>query len=236
MNGTKTPQFMFGTFGIAAVGLMVMTQGCSSSDNPSPSDGAASEGGVLPAPGVLITDFGTAPSMVGTPYKGSGQGWTMPTVTTDGSLHFTFDTGASTGMYAYVYVGLPFNNGPVNGSGATGVTFTASGTLTGTTCAIQFSLVDQDHAKTGDNGHCDTVANPTLNCYPSSKIFPLAATPTPVTVLYADQTGGSGATTTTPPAVNPTQILNAQWQVQSSAGAIGDNCVGDITIDDFKWQ
>jgi hypothetical protein len=225
---------MVGMFSMAAVGLMVMSQGCSS-NNDTPAD-AGSDAAVLPAPGVLITDFGTAPSMVGTFYQGSGQGWATPTVTTDGSLHFTFDTGASTGMYAYVYVGLPFNNGPVNGSGATGVTFTASGTLSGTACAIQFSLVDQDHATTANNGHCDTVANPSLNCYPSSKIFTLAATPTPVTVLYADQTGGSGASTTTPPAVNPTQILNAQWQVQSGAGAVGDNCKGDITIDDFKWQ
>jgi len=43
-------------------------------------------------------------------------------------------------------------------------------------------------------------------------------------------TGGAAS------AVNAAQILNLQWQIQTSAGAIGDSCTADVTIDDVKWQ
>lgn len=231
-----------GVLTLAGLGLLVMGMvsnvGCSSSDDKT---GAGGQGGGNPGgggaasitSGAVITDFGgtATPWFGGTPYSGSGAGWAVPTVTADGSLHIVLNTGASTGMYAYAYIGIPLNDPPVNAGAVTGVTFTASGTLTGAGCQIQYSTVDQDHALTDNNGHCAAGDN----CYPSSKVFPLAATPTAVTVLWADQIGGMG-TAAAASTVNAAQILNLQWQIQTSAGAIGDSCTADVTIDDVKWQ
>jgi hypothetical protein len=226
---------------LAGLGLLAMAMvssvGCSSSDDKTGTGGTGggaggSGGGATITSGALVTDFsGETAFTTGMPYHGSGAGWADSTVTNSGNLHVVLNTGPSTAMYAYAYVGIPLSMGPVDASAVTGVTFTVSGTLTGAGCQIQYSTVDQDHAETVNNGHCATADG----CYPSSKVFPLATTPTPVTVLWGDQTGGMGfaAAAST---VNAAQILNLQWQVQTSAGAIGDSCTADVTIDDVKWQ
>jgi hypothetical protein len=206
---------------------MLSTAGCSSDDKKDDAGG----GSCVSAGGLITTFGGETPCTTGTPYHGSGAGWTDSTVTATGSLHITLDTGASTGMYAYAYIGVPLSNPPVDATSVTGVTFTASGTVTGTGCQIQYSTVDQDHAETANNGHCATGDG----CYPSSKVFPIPATPTAITVLWGDQTGGMG-TGGAASMVNAAQILNLQWQIQTSAGAIGDSCTADVTIDDVKWQ
>jgi hypothetical protein len=212
--------------GLFAVG-MLSTVGCSGSDDKDTDGGDATV-----APGKLITDFsGPTAFFSGNPYQGSGQGWAMPVVTASGSLHFTLNSGASTALYAYAYVGVPLDNNPVDGSAATGITFTASGSVTGTGCQIQYSTVDQDHADTTNGGHCTA----TDGCYPSSKVFQLTASPTPVTVLWGDQIGGM-ATAAAPSTVNAAQILNLQWQVQTQPSVVGDSCMADVTIDDIKWQ
>ena len=177
--------------GLLAVG-MLSTVGCSSGDDNGGAGGSGGGGGgsATVAPGAVITDFsGPTAFFSGSPYQGSGQGWAAPVVTASGSLHFTLTTGAATATYPYAYVGVPLDNNPLNASAAAGVTFNVSGTLTGTGCQIQYSTVDQDHAETVNGGHCASGDG----CYPSSKLFPLTATPTAITVLWADQTGGVGA-------------------------------------------
>jgi hypothetical protein len=221
---------------LTLVGLLAVstlsTVACSSSDDKTGTGGGGGSGSGTVAPGALITDFsGPTAFFSGNPYKGAGAGWAEPAFTTTGSLHFTLTSGASTAMYAYAYVGVPLDNSPVNATAAAGVTFKASGTLTGTGCQIQYSTVDQDHSEKQFGGNCET----TDMCYPSSKVFPLAASPTDVTVLWADQAGGKAAGTAIS-TVNAAQILNLQWQVQTSTGAISDSCTADVTIDDIKWQ
>ena len=125
--------------GLLVVG-MLSTVGCSSSDDGGAGGGGGSGGGgggssATVAPGVTITDFsGPTAFFSGSPYQGSGQGWTAPVVTSSGSLHFTLASGAATATYPYAYVGVPLDNNPLNASAAAGVTFTVSGTLTGTGC------------------------------------------------------------------------------------------------------
>jgi hypothetical protein len=213
-----------GLTGLLVVG-MLSTVGCSSSDDKK------ADGGATVTKGGLITDFGGETAFTtGTPYHGSGAGWTDSTVTASGNLHIVLDTGPSTAMYAYAYIGVPLSNPPVDATAVPGVTFTASGSVTGTGCQIQYSTVDQDHALTENNGHCASGDN----CYPSAKVFPLTSTPMAITVLWGDQTMGMG-TAGAASTVNAAQILNLQWQIQTSGGAIGDSCTADVTIDDVKW-
>jgi len=156
-------------------------------------------------------------------YMGAQSGLTMPTVTTDGSLVITLDTGVPTMMYPYAFVGLGFK-ACFNASEYKGVTFKASGTLN-TGCTIQFSTVDKEHNKVADGGTCTETA-----CYASSKLFTLASSPTDVTVNFLDQTGGGADPSAE--VVDPTQVTAIQWQVNPDATA---GCKGTITIDDIKF-
>jgi len=146
----------------------------------------------------------------------------MPTVA-DGALTITLDSGTSSMMYPYAYVGLPFN-ACQDASAYKGVKFTISGTLSDM-CTIQFSTVDKEHNTVMDNGTCDPTTATNMACYASSKIFALSADPTDVTVNFADQTGGGAAADAA--VVDPTQILGIQWQMNPPAmGA----CTAMVTI------
>ena len=160
---------------------------------------------------------------MGPVYKGADTGLMAPTVTTDGSLVMTIDTGMPSGMYPYAYVGMGFKF-CFDASEYKGVTFKASGMLS-TGCTIQFSTVDKEHNKTTDMGTCTAAS-----CYASSKVFELASSPTAVTVNFADQIGGGadpGAAV-----VDPTQITAIQWQVNVPATM---GCTGTVTIDDVSF-
>jgi hypothetical protein len=176
----------------------------------------------------LITDFGAGKTAVGAAYKGADTGLAAPMVTTStGALVIDLDTGVPTTPYPYAYVGLPFN--ACTGAGAyTGVKFKIGGKLT-EGCSIQFSAVDQAHSTVANHGTCTST-----NCYPSSARFELPATPTDVTVLFTDQSGGGadpGAAT-----LDPAHLLNIQWQVNPATGDAGGGCKGTITIDNVTFM
>jgi hypothetical protein len=244
-----------GFIGLIAAGLLTM--GCSSSNGGGTGGTSGSTGGSTGTGGsgtgtggstgsggsgtgggsacaaptaALITDFSGTGAQVGTPYKGADTGLTPPTVdTSGGSLAITLATGSPTTQYPYAYVGLPFN-ACIDAHTYTGVKFTASGTLNAG-CTIQFSAVDKEHSTTANNGTCTA-----SNCYASSKIFTLPSTPTEVDVLFTDQTGGGadpGAAT-----LDPTAILNVQWQLNVAHGTDGGTaggCTGTVTIDDVMF-
>jgi hypothetical protein len=157
------------------------------------------------------------------PYTGGDPGGTVaPTaVTTSGSLVMTFGGGATTTMFPYAFVGMGLNS-CTDASAYTGVTFTASGTLSAG-CTIQFSVIDKEHATSG--GTCTT------GCYPGGTIFTPAATATPVTLPFAGQPAGGTDVAGAAP-VDPTQILSIQWQVNPPAAG----CTGTITVDDVKFE
>jgi hypothetical protein len=180
------------------------------------------------APGsALVTDFGTGKTLVGAPYKGADVGLAVPTVSTStGALVIKLDTGPPSTPYPYAYVGLPLNM--CTGAGAyTGVKFNISGTLSAG-CTIQFSAVDQEHSTVANHGTC-TIAN----CYPSSARFELPATPTDVTVLFVDQSGGGADPGVGP--LDPAHLLNLQWQVNPAVGDAG-GCTGTVTIDNVTFM
>jgi len=222
MNGTETRQLMIGMFGFAAVGLMVMTQGCSSSSSNNNTD--ASDGPMGPVTNPLITDFSGMGGLVGTgaPFTFQDTGLTAPTASiATGALVATFDTGVPTTMYPYAGFGMPFT-AVSDVSMFAGVKFKASGTLS-TGCTIQFSLADADHSASPPFGTC------TGSCYPGAKIFDLPASATDVTVMFADIGMGGPSTPT-----NTMKATAVQWQLNIPAGAAPATCSGSVTIDDVN--
>ena len=266
MNGTMSHKLTMSICGLAAIGMFVAAPGCSSSSTTgtggSTGSGGSTGGGghgtggsttgvggagvdagppctVVAAPG-SISDFpadaGTT-GFLGATYAGAQSGLTSPTFSTStGALVMTFNTGPTSMMYPYAYVGLPFN-ACANASAFTGVKFSASGTLSAG-CTIQFSTIDKEHnpapPPATNTGTCTVGA--TTGCYPSALIFPLAATPTDVTINFAAQTGGG--TDPGNAVVDPTEITGIQWQINPvgpTAGDAGSSCSGTVTIDNITF-
>jgi hypothetical protein len=243
MNRTKT-NLMVGMFGIAAVGLMAATQGCSSTSSSGGTGGGGghivtgsggSDGGSLSDGSAactkittpLIADFG-ADGGAGLVTGGAfafQQSPLMPATfdTSTGALKATFNTGAPTGMYPYAGFGLGFPTCS-DVTAFTGVKFNISGTLSAG-CTIQFSLTDRVHTTLGTGFGTCTVAN---GCYAGNKGFTLPATPTDMTILFSDiTTAGVPAT----PIVSPDEATGVQWQLNVAGGDGSGGCVGDVTID-----
>lgn len=220
----------------ALIGTLAFGAGCGSSSpgtaGTTGTGGSGGPGDCLAPSAALITDFGSGMYPVGAPISGGDPNGTVaPTVTTTtGALVVNFATGPSTAMYPYAYVVLPFMPHCMDAHTYTGVKFTISGTLNNG-CFIQFSTVDKEHLPPtigggGDFGTC-TVAN----CYTSTKgIIPLPATPTDVTILFADQTAGGA---NPPVVVDPTQIMAVQWQVNPPPAT---SCTGTVTIDNVNFM
>ncbi|MDB4983646.1 MAG: hypothetical protein JWM82_4398, partial [Myxococcales bacterium] len=190
--------------------------------------GAAGATPPCAAPGAaIITDFGSGKTLVGAPYKGADVGLAAPMVSTSsGALVIKLDTGPPSTSYPYAYVGLPLSM--CTGAGAyTGVKFNIGGTLS-VGCTIQFSAVDAAHSTVANHGTCMAA-----NCYPSSARFELPATPTDVTILFADQSGGGADPGVSP--LDPAHLLNLQWQVNPATGDAG-GCAGTVTIDNVTFM
>ena len=210
--------------GSTASGGSTGSGGTSSGSGGDSGSGGASATACAAVTADLITDFGSGTYPVGKFYAGAESDLKMPDVTiADGAMTIMLDSGTSTMMYPYAYVGLPFN-ACVDASAYKGVKFTVSGTLSDM-CSIQFSTVDKEHNTVANNGTCDPTTATNMACYASSKVFALTADPTDVTVNFADQTGGGAAADAA--VVDPTQILGIQWQMNPPAmGA----CTAMVTI------
>jgi len=177
------------------------------------------------ASAALITNFAVdgGAAQVGKPYLGAAATLTAPTASAaTGALVMTFATGAATATDNYAYVGLPFN-ACVDASTYTGVTFNISGTLSAG-CTIQFSTVDKEHSATTNGGTCTAA-----NCYASDAIFTLPATAMDVSVPFSTQTGGGAAVGAA--VVDPTEILNVQWQINVPTAG----CTGTVTVNNVSF-
>jgi hypothetical protein len=206
--------------------------GSNGSGGSSSGSGGSSAACAVPT-AALITDFGTGTYPVGTPYKGADTNLTAPTVdTSSGALVITVATGAPTTTYPYAYVGLPFNS-CADASSYTGVKFNISGTLN-TGCTIQFSVVDKEHSTVSNNGTC--VPTSASSCYASAKIFTLPSTPTDVTIAFTDQTGGGPGDNASALPVDPSGVLNVQWQLNVPTGDASAGCTGTVTIDNITFN
>ncbi len=220
-----------GFAGLAFAGLL--SGACSSSNDNNSADGGGNHGGTggsggsgtacMAASKKLIADFaagaGTGLS-TSAPYTFQDTGLTAPVLdTTGGSLKITFNTGAPTTMYPYAGVGLPFD-GCVDVSSSTGVKFTVSGTLSAE-CTLQFSLIDEFHSASTPLGMCSG------SCYPGGKIFDVSATPTDMTINFADLPQGGVGMATGVNAVVATNAIGVQWQLNVATAG----CTGTVTID-----
>src|SRR5580704_3879694 len=177
------------------------------------------------ASAALITNFAVdgGAAQVGKPYLGAAATLTAPTASAaTGALVMTFATGAATATDNYAYVGLPFN-ACVDASTYTGVTFNISGTLSAG-CTIQSSTVDKEHSATTNGGTCTAA-----NCYASDAIFTLPATAMDVSVPFSTQTGGGAAVGAA--VVDPTEILNVQWQINVPTAG----CTGTVTVNNVSF-
>ncbi len=198
--------------------------------------GAGSSGSCAAPAAALITDFSaTGTPLVSAPYKGAQAGLVSPTVDTSaGNLAVTIDTGVPSMAYPYAYVGLPLK-ACANASAYTGVKFNISGTLSAG-CTIQFSAVDEEHSTPTNSGTCTTTttAGMSAGCYASSEIFTLPATATDVSIPFASQTGGGAGDNTNATPVDPTELLNVQWQVNVATGDAG-GCTGNFTVNNVSF-
>jgi hypothetical protein len=174
----------------------------------------------------MITSFDAGSSLVDSPYTDADVGLTSPTISTaSGALVITLDTGKPTTTYPWAVIGLPFK--ACAGAGAySGVKFKASGALSAG-CSIQFSAIDEEHALPANGGTCTAPS-----CYGSSAPFDLPATPTDVTILFGSQRGGAADPGVGP--LDPAHLLNLQWTVIPSTGAM-PGCNGTVTIDDVMF-
>lgn len=222
-GGTTSTGGTTGTTGGTA-GTTSGTGGSSGSTAATGGNAGTSSGACTAAAAALISDFsGTGGLVSSDPYAGADTHGSMtPTFdTTSGSLVIAVATGATTEQYPYAFVGMGLDT-CTDASAYTSVSFMASGTLD---CPIQFSLVDKEHNAVGNGGTCTT------GCYAGGSIFTLPATPTAVVLTFAAQPQG-GTDVAGAAALDPTQILAIQWQVNPPA----TGCTGTVTIDDVTFQ
>jgi len=202
------------------------------------SGGSTTAGCAPMAPSMaLITDFSmTSPGMSGGAvftYKGGGVsggavsygGTAGPTVSmASGTMNLKMSAAASTAPQ-YVGASLYFD-GCVDASAYKGIKFSIGGTISAA-CTIQYSTNDSEHTAvaTDAKGSCTAAS-----CYsPQKPLDTIPATPSAVTVLWADATNaGSPAT-----AVDPAKLTSVQWQFTIAAGA--GSCTANITIDDVSF-
>jgi hypothetical protein len=116
-------------------------------------------------------------------------------------------------------VGLPLS-GCVDASAYTGVRFTITGDLG--TCGLAFVAVPTEQAFVSNGGSCTTPS-----CWsPASAPFGVGTT----TVRFADLNGGSP-----PGPVDPSRLLDIQWQMSAPTDGVTAPCMATFTISDISF-
>lgn len=215
-----------GTGGGSAGGAAGATVGCAASDAPASADIASFSS----ADGGISSMFGTF-SYGDTP---------PPTFTIAGGMVNVMDTVQISAKNHYQGFGLYFNGNAagtdcVDGHAYTGVQFELSGSLTGTGCTMQFSILDSEHADITASTPTDPkAAGPKGSYAPQLQITSaqLTSTLTPVMVPFTTPSGGSPATP-----LDPTKLTGVQWQLSTPVLADGGptECVWDINIANVKF-
>jgi hypothetical protein len=264
MDGTKSRQLKIALCGLASLGMLAATQGCSSSNN-SGAGGSTGSGGSTTATG----GHGTGGTTGGTGGAGVDAGPACTAVPADGKYtDFTADGGAASGLaLSNIYTvadtaggltaptfststgslvvnfatGMPTSMYPYAGIGVPLAACANASAFTG----VQFNI--SGTLNTGctiqfsaiDKEHI-TIANMGIcaaaNCYPSSKGFTLPSTAMDVKIAFADQANGGMDTGAAP--LDPTKITGVQWQVNPTGAMGGDagvGCTGSITIDNVMF-
>jgi hypothetical protein len=119
----------------------------------------------------------------------------------------------------WIGIGVPVV-GCVDASAYTGVRFTITGDLG--TCALSFVAVPAEQAAVANGGSCTAPM-----CWsPASLPFGVGTT----TVAFADLVGGMPAGP-----VDPSRLLDVQWQMNVPSDGITMPCVANFTISDISF-
>ena len=214
-----------GTGGTSA-GTGGTTVGCAASDAPASAEiasFASADGGISSMFGTYT--YGDTPAPIFT-YA-------------SGVLNVT-DTVQISAKNHYQGFGLYMNGNSagtdcVDGHTYTGVQFDISGSLTGTGCTMQFSILDSEHADMTQGNPPDPKASGPAGSYaPQLQVTSaqLTSTKTTIMVPYTTPSGGSPAS-----AVDTTKLTGVQWQlstpVLSDGGAT--ECDWNINLSNVKF-
>jgi len=222
-GGTST-----GTGGAAGA-----TVGCGISDVPASADiatFATPDGGIGSMFGTFT--YGDTPKPTATP--GTGMVTVMDTVQIDSKAHYQ-------GFGIYLN-GNAAGTDCVNGSSFTGIQFDLSGSLTGTGCAMVFSINDSEHADPASSTPPDPKAGGAAGSYAPQLAITASQISSTVMTIKVPFTGTgspafSGGAASPATAVDPTKLTGVQWQmavpVASDGGAT--ECVWNLNIANVKF-
>ncbi len=262
MDGIKSSQLKMGLCGLAAVGLMLATQGCSSSSNSGAGGstggggsagkgGSTGQGGTTGGQGGAIVDSGP-PLCTGIAWPGTGS------LITDFSDAQT-DAGATIllpgkgGIYTYgtsavvesghlhvtgnivagSYSGVGiYFNDCINGSSYTGYSFVLTGSLGTCDMAKLAALFPQIQPPPPGSGHGVCTGT---NCYGPGATYTTATT----MVAFASMLNGGAVATVTAEAQSRLTGIDFGFHGPAGSDAGGDasagGCTVDFTIDDVKF-
>lgn len=260
MDGTKSHQLKMGICALAAAGLFVATQGCSSS-NGNTGTGGTTGGGTGGKGTGGTTGGGVGGSNVDAgPPLCTGVAWTGAPLITDFSDAAIPEGGTALriGMHGGVYVyggttatvtngalhvtgtitagtyagaGIYFDD-CVNATSSTGYSFVLSGSF-GTCDMLKLgALFPQIQSPPPASGHGVCTA---ANCYGPGSTYTVATT----AITFASMAGGGAVATVTPEAQN--RITGVDFGFHGPAGsdagadASAGGCTVDFTIDDVKF-
>jgi hypothetical protein len=219
-----------GGAGTGSGGAGGATLGCATSDVPTSPDIASfatADGGISTMSGTFT--YGDTPKPVFT--QGTGTINVTDTVQIDSKAHFQ-----GFGLYMNGNAG---GTDCVNGSSYTGVQFDLSGSLTGTGCAMVFSINDSEHADPASSTPPDPKAGGPTGAYsPQFAVTASQITTTAMTIKVPftapSFTNGAANPMT---AVDPTKLTGVQWQLAVPAATDGGaaECVWNINLANVKF-
>jgi len=228
-TGTTGGSTGTGGAGTGTGGAAGATVGCALSDvptSPEIASFATADGGISTMSGTFT--YGDTPKPTFT--QGTGMVNVMDTVQIDSKPHYQ-----GFGLYMNGNAG---GTDCVNGSSYTGIEFDLSGSLTGTGCAMIFSINDSEHADSTATPVDPKAGGPAGSYAPQFAITASQLTSTAMTIkvpFTAPAFAGGAASPAT--AVDPTKVTGVQWQmavpVASDGGAT--ECVWNINLANVKF-
>jgi hypothetical protein len=204
-----------------------MVLGCQRSDPPATSEIAAFSSGAGVAPSFGLFAYGAPP---------------QPTYTISAGMVNVTDTiesgatGQSQGFGIYLN-GNAAGTDCLDASRYTGVSFSLSGSLVGTGCAMQFAISDSEHDQIIP-GVIDPKAAGPVGSYPpqlSITSAELVSTAVTIEVPFAGTNAPTGGSPPTP--IDPLKLVGLLWQMSTPVASDGGaaECVWNINVSNVRF-
>ncbi|HTB58203.1 MAG TPA: hypothetical protein VLC06_10035 [Polyangia bacterium] len=229
-TGTTGGSTGTGGAGTGTGGAAGATVGCATSDVPASPEIAS-----------FATPDGGISAMSGTFRYGDTP---LPTFTLGTGMVNVSDTVQIDSKNHYQGFGLYMNGNAggtdcVNGSSYTGIQFDLSGSLTGTGCAMVFSINDSEHADSTSGNPPDPKAGGPAGSYaPQFAITAsqITSTAMPIKVPFTAPAFAGGAASPAT-AVDPTKLTGVQWQLAVPIATDGGatECVWNINLSNVMF-